>query len=423
MYGCVLLAVLTADVFARAPDDAPVAIRDAKVLTMEGDPIEKATIVIRGAKIEALGADVSVPAGATVIDAGGLTAMPGIVDAEGIAPGHKISGIEGTMRAELIAGDFFDPYGRDYRPERVLRDLAEWGVTAINTKLTDTNVFDGVSSMVKIHAPTTYEDHFVKYRAALRINLGEPPRSDERKFPTTRMGIVGMVRENFIKARAYREKWKEWEEAEDGTDGDNGKTPPARDYKMEHLTLALEKEIPTVMHAVEPMDIETAIRIADEFDLKLVLSASSMTLEEQVPALLKRKIPVILGTYYAHINNHIFEQTEFRYETAAMLAERGVPIAFGGLKGETKLLLVNAGIAVQNGMPYEKALEALTINPARMLGVDDRIGSLAVGKDADIVLYRGDPLEITSPVDRVFISGRLVYEKKPFDPAYHNMKH
>ncbi len=423
IYGYVLLAVLTLDVFARGPEETPVAIRGAKILTMEGETIEKGTIVIRGAKIESVGTEVTVPADATIFDAGGLTAMPGIVDAEGIAPGHQISGIEGTMRAELIAGDFFDPYGRDYRPERALRDLAEWGVTAINTKLTDTNVFDGVSSVVKIHAPTTYEDHFVKYRAALRINLGEPPRSEERKFPTTRMGIVGMVRENFIKAQAYREKWKEWEEAENGGDQDNGKSPPAKDYKMEHLTLALDQEIPVIVHAVEPMDIETAIRIADEFNLRLVLSASSMTLEAQVPALLKRKIPVILGTYYAHINNHIGEQTEFRYETAAMLAERGVPIAFGGLKGETKLLLVNAGIAVQNGMPYEKALESLTLNPARMLGVEDRVGSLSAGKDADIVLYRGDPLEIASPVEKVFISGQLVYEKAPFDPTYHNMKH
>jgi imidazolonepropionase-like amidohydrolase len=237
------------------------------------------------------------------------------------------------------------------------------------------------------------------------------------------MGIVAMVRDNFIKAQAYREKWKEWDEASNVDGEDNDKAPPAKDYKMEHLALALDKKIPVVMHAVEPMDIETAIRIADEFDLRLVLSASSMTLEEHVPGLLKRKIPVILGTYYAHINNHIFEQTEFRYETAAMLAEHGVPVAFGGLKGETKLLSLNAGIAVQNGMPYEKALEALTIVPARILGVEDRIGSLAVGKDADVVLYRGDPLEITSPVEKVLIGGRLVYEKTPFDPTYHNMKH
>jgi imidazolonepropionase-like amidohydrolase len=271
--------------------------------------------------------------------------------------------------------------------------------------------------MVKLHASTTYEDHFVKYRAALRINLGEPPRSEENKFPTTRMGIVGMVRENFIKAQDYLKKWEEAE------NGDDEKEPPARDFKMEHLAAALKGEIPVMMHAVEPMDIETAIRIADEFDLRLILSASSMLREEQVPALLKRGGYVILGTYYAHMNNHIGEQFEFEYETAAMLARRGVPVAFGGLRGETKLLLVNAGIAVQNGMDHEKALEALTINPARMLGVDDRIGSLAVGKDADIVLYRGDPLEITSPVEKAFIGGRLVFERKSFDPTYHNMKY
>jgi imidazolonepropionase-like amidohydrolase len=231
------------------------------------------------------------------------------------------------------------------------------------------------------------------------------------------MGIVGMVRENFLKARAYLKKWEE------ADNGDDDKEPPARDFKMEHIRAALKGEIPVMMHAVEPMDIETAIRIADEFDFRLILSASSMLMEEHVPALLERGIYVVLGTYYAHINNHIGEQFEFDYGTAAMLARRGVPVAFGGLRGETKLLLVNAGIAVQNGMDYDKALEALTINPARMLGVDDRIGSLAAGKDADIVLYRGDPLEITSPVEKAFISGRLVYERKPFEPTYTNMKH
>ena len=203
-----------------------IAIRGARILTMEGEAIDSGMIVIRGSKIEAVGPSVTVPSGAQVVEANGLTAMPGIIDAEGIAPGHKISGITGPMRAELIAGDFFDPYGRDYRPERTLRDLAEWGVTAINVKMTDSNVFDGVSSVVKIHAPSTYEDHLVKYRAALRINLGEPPRGEETKYPTTRMGIVAMVRENFIKAQKYKKKWDEFSS---GSDENGEKDPPARD--------------------------------------------------------------------------------------------------------------------------------------------------------------------------------------------------
>lgn len=321
------------------------------------------------------------------------------------------------MRAELIAGDFFDPYGRDYRRERALRDLVEWGVTSMNVKLTDSNVFDGVSSVVKLHAPETYEDHFVKYRAALRINLGESARSGEGRFPTTRMGVVGMVRENFIKAQEYRKRWDEFEES-----ADSDKAPPARDNKLEHLAAALRGDIPVMMHAVEPMDVETALRIADEFDLRVILSASSMVPTELAPELAAREVPVILGTYFASINNHIEEQYGFRYETAAMLSGAGVPVAFGGLAGETKFLSLNAGIAVQNGMDHQRALEGLTIVPARMLGVDDRIGSLAPGKDADIVLYRGDPLEITSPVEMVFIQGRRVFQRGAFDPRYSTME-
>jgi len=404
-------------IFPNSTRAQEIAIRGTRILTMEGAPIENGTLLIREGKIAALGPNVRIPSGALVVDAEGLTAMPGIVDAEGVAPGHAIRGLEGPMRAELIAGDFFDPYGRDYRPERALRDLVEWGVTSINVKLTDTNVFDGVSSVVKLHAPATYDDHFVKYRAALRINLGEPPRSDEGSFPTTRMGIVGMVRENFIKAQDYQKKWDDFSESDD-----EDRTPPARDNKMEHLAAALRGDIPTMMHAVEPQDIETAIRVADEFGLRLILTASSMLPEALIPDLLERGVPVVLGTYFAHINNHIEEQFGFRYETAAMLSDGGVPVAFGGLRGETKFLSLNAGIAVQNGMDYQKALEGLTIVPARMLGVDDRVGSLAIGKDADIVLYRGDPLEITSPVEMVFIEGRLVYQKRAFDSSYSNLK-
>ena len=393
-----------------------VTIRGARILTMEGPPIENGTILVRDGKIRAVGQDLQIPVGIPVVDARGLTAMPGIIDAEGRAPGHGIRGLEGPMRAELIAGDFFDPYGRDYRTERTLEDLAEWGVTSMNVKLTDSNVFDGVSSVVKLYAPATYEEHFLKYRAALRINLGESARSDEGRFPTTRMGVVAMVRENFIKAQDYREKWDEYE-----ADEDPEKTPPAMNHGMEHLAAALRGEIPVMMHAVEPMDVEAALRIGQEFDLRLILSASSMIPEALVPALKERDVPVILGTYFASINNHIGEQYGFRYETAALLAENDVPVAFGGLNGETKFLSLNAGIAVQNGMPHQKALEGLTVVPARMLGVEDRVGSLAEGKDADIVLYEGDPLEITTPVRMVFIGGRKVYEREAFHPAYSTM--
>jgi imidazolonepropionase-like amidohydrolase len=227
-----------------------------------------------------------------------------------------------------------------------------------------------------------------------------------------------MVRDNFIKALAYLEKWDEHRDSEEGEEA----APPARDNKMEHLAAALRGEIPVMVHAVEAMDVETAIRIAEEFGFRLIVTASSMLPEALVPKLLELEVPVVLGTYFAHINNHVGEQFGFRYETAAMLSGHDVPVAFGGLRGETKFLSLNAGIAVQNGMDYQAALQGLTIIPARMLGVDDRIGSLATGKDADIVLYRGDPLEITSPVEMVFIDGVMVFEREEFDPTYHNMK-
>lgn len=407
-----LLLATPAALLAQPP--TVTAIRNVRIVTLDSGDIENGVLVIDGGKIAAVGANVTVPRGAIVVDGTGLTAMPGIVDAEGPSRGN-VSGVQGHMRAQLIAGDYFDPYGNDYRVERQLRDFVEWGVTSVNVKLGDTTVFDSVSSVVKVHAPASYEDHFVKYRAALRINLGEPPRATDNQFPTTRMGIAGMVRQEFLKAEDYMKR-------REAPPKEPTAEPVARDYQLDPLVAALKGELPVMIHAVEPMDIETAIRLADEFKFRLVLSAAAEALEAQAPELAKRKIPVILGAYYAFINTHTGELTEFNYETAGMLARQGVTVAFGGLTGETKLLSVNAGIAVQHGMDRVEALKALTINPARILGVDDRLGSLTAGKDADVVLYRGDPLEITSPVEKAWIGGRLVYEREAFDPTYHNLK-
>ena len=173
-----------------------------------------------------------------------------------------------------------------------------------------------------------------------------------------------------------------------------------------------------IVKAVSPTDIETALRLADELGFRLVLSGSTQALQAHVPMLRERNVPVILGTYYSFINSHTGEQTGFEYGTAALLSSNGIRVAFGGLEGETKLLSVNAGIAVQNGMDHTEALKALTLYPAEILGVADRLGSLAPGRDADIVLYRGDPLEITSPVEMVFVNGVMVHRNGPFDPRY-----
>ena len=392
---------------AATAQSAPVAIRNVSAITWDRGVIENATIVVRDGRIEAVGADVSVPAGAEVVDGSGLTALPGIVDAEGVARGHGISGVTGRVRSELVAGDFFDPFGSDYRPERALRDLVAWGVTASNVKLSDDNVIDGVTSVVKLYAPETYEDHFVKYRAAVRVNLGESPRTED-SYPTTRMGIAALVRQEFIRARDYDRRRREAKP----------ESPVATDLRLEPLAAALRGELPVIVKAVSPLDIETALRLADELDFRLVLSGSTQALEAHVPMLRERDVPVILGTYYSFINSHTGEQIGFDYDTADLLASNGITVAFGGLEGETKLLTVNAGIAVQNGMDHTEALKALTLYPARILGVDDRLGSLAAGRDADIVLYRGDPLEITSTVEMVFIGGVLVHRASPFDATY-----
>jgi imidazolonepropionase-like amidohydrolase len=240
------------------------------------------------------------------------------------------------------------------------------------------------------------------------------------KFPSTRMGVAAQLRQAFIDAQDYARKWREYEEkktkksnsnpGEEKKDGEENKDkesePPKRDLKLEALLPYLEGKKPVVLAAEEPSDVQVALRLAREFNLKIVLNRLTHAgpVLDQIGA---AKVAAIVGPIYENPKDDARYDATFRLP--AELHKRGVKIAFASYDThQSRNLPYAAGYAVAFGLPYEEALKAITLNAAEIWGVADRLGSLDVGKMANVVVANGDPLDVKTDVKRVFIAGREI---------------
>jgi imidazolonepropionase-like amidohydrolase len=243
---------------------------------------------------------------------------------------------------------------------------------------------------------------------------GEQRRNEsweKRKFPSTRMGMAAQLRQAFLDAQHYARQWADYEKkkAEAPTAKDDKKTPPSppkHDLKLEALLPYLEGKRPVVLAAEEASDLQAAVHLAQEFNLKFVLNhiSHSRPVLDYVASL---KVPVIVGPIYED------PKPEERYDTVyslpAELHKRGVKIAFASFSAhDVRNLPYQAGYATAFGLPYDEALKAITLNPAEIWGVADRLGSLDAGKTANVVVASGDPLDVKTDVKYVFIEGREV---------------
>jgi imidazolonepropionase-like amidohydrolase len=244
----------------------------------------------------------------------------------------------------------------------------------------------------------------VRFPAALLVNLGESPkRAYPNKLPTTRMGTAALVRNAFIQARTDSQKRSAAK--------DDDKRPP-RNLKLEALAQALDGKLPVIFAAQRADDLETALRLANEFKLnaELNLAAEAYLVADRIAA---AKVPVVvhptmqrpaeMETFNSHLCN------------AAVLAEHRIPLAIGtGFESyvpKTRVVRHEAGMAMVNGLGFERALRAITQDAAKLLGIDDRFGSIEPGKVADLVLYDGDPFEHATHVTQTIIDGRVVYDR------------
>jgi imidazolonepropionase-like amidohydrolase len=348
-----------------------------------------------------------VPDDAEIVDASGSWVLPGFVEAHGHAGVHE----EGEHWVGEDVNERTDPNGARLRAldginpdEEGFRDALAGGVTTAVIKPGSANPIGGQTVALKCWGRTV-DAMLLRQPSGLKSALGENPKrvyGDQKKTPETRLGTAAVIRDAFTRAGTYAAKWAQ-------PDPDK---PPERDLKMEALAQVLRREIPWRQHCHRADDIATAMRIAAEFGYRLVLDhgTEAHLLADLIAA---KGIPVVIGPLFTSRS-----KVELRNRSLAnpgRLDAAGVTIAITTDHPVVPIhfLIHQATLAVKEGLDPAAALRAVTINPARILGVDDRLGSLAPGKDADLCVWSGDPLDVMSRVERAYVDGREVYRYDP----------
>ncbi|MEC9488583.1 MAG: amidohydrolase [Halanaerobium sp.] len=384
------------------------ALINAKIYPMTGGVIERGTILIDEGKILDVGAEIAVPAGANLVDCSGKVVIPGIIDAHThIGIGEEGIGWEGRDYNEMT-----DPLTPDLRaidginPEdQGFQDARAGGITTVMTGPGSANVLGGQNVVIKTYG-RTIEGMILRNPAGVKGAFGENPKrvygQGKSQAPMTRMATAGLMRKILVKAQNYKKKLEKGREDADKM--------PDRDLQMEILVDVLEKRIPLRLHAHRADDIMTILRIAREFDINVTIEhcTEGHKIAEEIAA---AGVPTVVGPSLT--NRAKVELNDRTFETPNILYQAGVKIALMTDHPVIPLqyLPVAAALCVKEGLPYEEALKAITINSAEILGVADRVGSLEKGKDADLVVYDGDPLAIQSKIELVLINGEPVYEK------------
>ena len=379
-------------------------IQNGVVHPMDGPVIPNGYVLLEGNKIKAVGSMDAVPQGwaGPVLDAAGGHILPGFVDAH-CHLGMCGDGLGFEAEDDNESTDPCTPHLRaldGLNPlDRCFREAREAGVTTVLTGPGSGNPINGQGLAVKTVGRWA-EEMVVREPASLKLALGENPKSvyhERKETPMTRMGTAALIRAQFSQALEYMDKQNK-ADAEEDTD------PPDYDPKLEALLPVLKGEVPVHIHAHRADDIATAVRLAREFGLKLVVVHG--TEGHLLPELLAQAhVPVITGPILTDRSKP--ELANSTIETPARLAAAGVEIAICTDHPVTPIqyLPLCAAMAVRGGLDPEEALKAITLNGARLAGVDRRVGSLTPGKDADVVVTDRHPLDWLGRVTAVFIGG------------------
>jgi len=375
---------------------------------MAGEIIENGSILINEGKIVEVGKDIIAPLDAEVVDLEGRMVTPGFIDAhchlgmweEGIGfEGDDGNEAVDPVTPQLRAIDGINPMDISFQ------ETYEGGVTTAVTGPGSANVIGGTFVAIKTYG-NRVDNMIIKNPVAMKIAFGENPKrvyNSQRKSPTTRMATAAILRETLFKAKTYLEKK---ERAEDPS------KMPDYDIKMEALIPVLKKEIPLKAHAHRADDIFTALRIAKEFDVDITLdhcTEGHLIADE----LAKEGKPALVGPTFG--NRSKYELKNKSFDTPRILVEAGIKVAIITDSPVIPLqhLGLCAGLAHNAGLDEIEALKAITINPAEIVGLADRIGSIEVGKDADIAIFDGNPIkDLDCKTYMTIIDGKIVYKRQ-----------
>ncbi len=375
---------------------AQTAIKADIIHTANGAALRNGIILIKNGKIEQVGTGIAIPSGYTIIEAKAVT--PGLVDARSVVGFSGSLNIptdqdqverSSPLQPELRAVDAYNP------EEKLVEYVRSWGVTTMHTGHGMGALISGQTMVVKTK-PGTADSVILLPEAMLAMTLGEGVSGFTS--PGTRSKQMAMLRTELLKAQAHAKKMM---------DKDTAKRP-SPDLKMDMLVKLLNGKVKGLIYANKTNDIMNAIRLSKEFGFKLVIegAAEAYRLTDEIKA---AKAEVILHATMARNGGDMVNMTR---ESAVLLTSAGIPVSietgYEAYVPKTRVLLFEAAQAMVQGLNYDEAIKAVTIHPAKLLGIDTRVGSIVTGKDADLVLYNGDPFEYLTKVCAVLIEGKVV---------------
>ncbi|MHC4555965.1 MAG: amidohydrolase family protein, partial [Planctomycetota bacterium] len=392
-----------------AEETSVVAIKAGTIYPVTSPPIQDGIVLILNGKIEAVGKDLEIPEGAEVIDATDKVVIPGLIDA--FTELAEMRDDEESVTPDIRAKDAFNFYGK-------YRQMLAGGVTTVYICPGQRRLISGMGSVVKL-AGDSIDERCLKDTSALRITIGElpknppaifkppiPPDPDnpilpvEKQLPTTRMAELALLRNVFAETQQYQNQ-----------------LPEKMDSKIEALLPVLDNKIPVRINCHNAQDILSAISFAEAFNLRLIIEGATEAYKvaEQIK---QSKSAVIVSGILQPGRREPEDYTRqiafgrVNPENANVLAKAGVKFAIHAPTDETiPDLQFIAGYAISQGLSPEEALRAITISPAEILGIADRVGSIEKGKDADLVILKGQPFKIQSIVDSTLINGRIAYAR------------
>ena len=418
-----------AGVLAQAPmvDITPppggVAITGGRVLTVSHGVIENGVVLMEGGKITAVGtaAAVKVPKGAKVVDAKGMTVYPGLIDAETRIGLSEIASDRMTNDTVEPSDEIFPQmhvYDAFHSESEHIPITRFNGITNAVVAPAETDTIPGQDSFIQLAGRDRDAMLMVK-DVALAMNFGEAPKRGGRgeagaaggaRYPSTRMGEISQMRQALLDAQEYmarrgRPAVSEETAAAAPAAGGRGGAAAGGNFNLRNEALIpyLKGEKPVVLGAYDGHDVETAMAFAQEFHLKVILSHVTRA-QDVLDKIASYHVPVIVGPIYDLPGPN--ERFDAVYSVPGELQKRGVKVILASYNvSNSRNLPYSAGFAVAYGMPYDEALKSITLNPAEAFGLGDKLGSLDVGKIANVVIADGDPLDVRTSVKQVYING------------------